>query len=143
MREPMGEIRRGAAVWIVFSALFFVFFAGPCHFRESYLLANDTKQTMAVLTEKQQHGVYSYKYSVADREYSGASQRNWESEKYRNVEVGERAVVFYSASHPWISSLEEPQSLPRDTGFYVGVPFVIGVAIVLILWKRPKGVRAD
>ena len=130
MDRPLERVQRGAVIWVGFTSLFLIFFAGPCHFRESYILAEDSKETTAVLIEKRQHGVFRYKYSVAGHEYSGASQRNWEQ---RNVEVGDQSAVFYSASHPWISSLETPQFPPRDTGFYLGVPLVVGIAIIIIL----------
>lgn len=133
MNTRLERVRRGGLLWAAFTALFLIFYAGPRHFRDSYFLTKDAKEATAVLTEQRQHGVFRYKYSVAGHEYSGASQRNWEQEKYRNVEVGNESVVFYSASHPWISSLETPQFPPRDTSFYFGVPLIVGIAIILIL----------
>ena len=142
MHKLSERVQRGASIWLAFTALFLVFFAGPCHFQSTYTLAQDPKQTTAVLTESLGHGVFRYKYSVAGREYSGASQRNWEQEKYRNVDVGAQSVVFYSASCPWISSLETPQFPPRDAGFYVGVPLLFGVVIILVLsFDKPRATK--
>ena len=83
--------------------------------RAQYWLTVDAKQTMALIIKELEHGVVEYKYSVAGTEYNGASQRNWEQKKYRDVGVGQESIVFYSASHPWLSSLTTPQFPPAGT----------------------------
>ena len=78
-----------------------------------YWLTKDAAQTMAVVTEQHSHGVVDYKYSIGATKFTGRSQCNWEQEKYREVGVGQESIVFYSSSHPWLSSLETPQ-FPRS-----------------------------
>ncbi len=77
-----------------------------------YWLTKDAREATAVVTKELSHGVVDYKYSVGANEYTGRSQRNWEQEKYRNIGIGQKSILFYSSSHPWLSSLETPQ-FPR------------------------------
>jgi hypothetical protein len=95
------------AILFGYSFIFGLLYANWKH----YWLTVDAKQTMAVVTDElwSGHGVVDYKYTVNQNEYTGRSTRNWEQEKYRNVGVGQESTVFYSFSHPWLSSLETPQ----------------------------------
>jgi hypothetical protein len=68
----------------------------------------DGRRGVAVVTEEHSHGIVDYEYVVKGVQYTGRSQRNWDEEKYRNVGVGQKSIVFFSASHPWLSSLETP-----------------------------------
>ena len=76
-----------------------------------YWLIMDAKPTMALVTEEHDHGMVDYKYSIDEKEYNGSSQRNQEQEKYRNVGVGQKSIVFYSFSLN-ISSLAIHGDLP-------------------------------
>jgi hypothetical protein len=78
-----------------------------------YWQTKDATQTIAMVTKKHSHGVVDYKYRIGTTGYTGRSQQNWEQEKYRDVGVGQESIVFYSFSHPWLSSLETPQ-FPRS-----------------------------
>ena len=37
--------------------------------------------------------------------------RNYQDPRYRNVHPGDKSVVHYSASHPWMSSLGWPDRI--------------------------------
>lgn len=52
-----------------------------------------------------------YRYSVNGKNYSGVCGRNWQDPKYSGVEAGEESIVYYSASHPWISCLRKPRTV--------------------------------
>src|SRR5271156_2153196 len=77
--------------------------------RAQYWLSLDAKQTMARITKVHSQGV-NYKYSVDGKEYSNESQRNWE----HDVGVGQESIVFYSSSHPWLSSVTKPRLQPFE-----------------------------
>lgn len=38
----------------------------------------------------------------------GVSIRNWKDDKYNKIGIGEQTVVYFSASHPWLSLLYKP-----------------------------------
>jgi hypothetical protein len=95
-----------------------------------YWLTKDATQTMAMVTKEHYHGVVDYKYSIGTREYTGRSQTNWEQEKYRNVGVGQKSIVFYSFSHPWLSSLETPQ-FPRSGTIILLIALPIEIFLII------------
>ena len=89
---------------------------------------------MAMLTKEREHGIVEYKYSVDGRNYTGISQRNWDIVKYREVPVGQESIVYYSASHPWLSSLETPMFPTRATIFLlIASPFECMLLFMAIL----------
>jgi hypothetical protein len=106
------------AFWVGLIALVYFLAVGIKVFWTSYWLAKDAKQSSALITKERSYRVVDYSYSVDDRQYTGSSRRNWENEKYRNVFTGEQSIVYFSASHPWISSLETPLFPPRTALFY-------------------------
>jgi hypothetical protein len=75
---------------------------------EYYWLIIDGQPDVAVITEEHSHGIVDYRYTVDDHYYTGRSHRNCDEKKYEDVPVGGTSVVFFSSSHPWISSLETP-----------------------------------
>src|SRR4051794_24312837 len=104
------HILRAAKIWLSLTVIFygFILVGGMRDFWECYWLTRDAKQGMAIVTKERQHGLVEYRYMVEQREYTGESQRNHEQEKYRNVHLGEESLVYFSASHPRLSSLETP-----------------------------------
>jgi hypothetical protein len=60
------------------------------HWRADYWLLTDSKQGIALVTNKYWggHGVYEYEYEVNQHKYAGRSRRNFKEEKYRNVGPG-------------------------------------------------------
>ena len=111
-------VRIGLLAMAVFFGYSFIFKFIYCA-RTQFWLTVDAKQTMALITKEREHGVVDYKYSIAGKEYNGISQRNWEQEKYRDVGVGQKSVVFYSSCHPWLSSLTTPNFPPAERLFYL------------------------
>lgn len=81
----------------------------------SYWVLNDG----AVITVEGNKGKVYYTYSVAGVTYSGRSLRDWRDERYSQVVIGDRSPMWYSISHPWLSSLPKPESLAS------GLPLLI------------------
>lgn len=92
----------------------------------NYWLLKDGQQGMATVQYElwSGHNGVAYLYKVDKAEYWGKSGRNWQDPKYSNVAVGGKSVVYYSASHPWISSLNQPR------GLMPGLPVVLVVLII-------------
>lgn len=90
----------------------------------NYWLLSDAKQGTAIVTKElwSGHDAVGYEYVVDQKQYSGHSGRNWRDQK--KVQVGEEAVVYFSASHPWLSLLYMPR------GVLEGLPVVI-IALAL------------
>jgi hypothetical protein len=82
------------------------------HSWAEYWLTKDPQQTMAIITGSRDHGIVDYKYVVAGEKYTGLSHRNWHDARYSNVGIGGQSNVYFSASHPWLSTLEPPQFPP-------------------------------
>jgi hypothetical protein len=79
----------------------------------NYWLLKDAHQGIATVTEElwSGHKVVGYNYIVNQKDYTGRSRRNRQDKKYGNVQVGETSVVYFSASHPWLSLLYMPQAV--------------------------------
>ncbi len=133
--------RLNAAFWFGVIVLAYFLIYAIRVFWMSYWLAADGEQSIALITKERAHGVVSYRYSANDHEYTGASQRNWENERYRNVHTGQESIVYFSASHPWISSLETPCFPPRTTLLHVLVLLFLGSWVFLWL-ERSRGSSA-
>jgi hypothetical protein len=103
--------------------------------RAQYWLSLDAKQTMALITKVHGQGV-NYKYSVDGKEYSNESQRNWE----HDVGAGQESMVFYSSSHPWLSSVTTPQFQPL--GAIVLLIALIAEFLIVITAINPKSTLA-
>jgi len=105
----------------------------------SYWLLRDAQTEMAVVTKFlwTGHGVVEYRYVVQGHEYAGHSRRNWQDPRYSNVQAGEKAVVYFSASHPWLSCLYMPRTLVEGAPVVLIVIFLESLAIGTII--RPKG----
>lgn len=90
----------------------------------NYWLLRDARQGSAIVTKElwSGHNAVGYKYFVAQEQYSGHSGRN--SKDQKKVQVGEEAVVYFSASHPWLSLLYMPN------GVLEGLPVIL---VVLLL----------
>ena len=104
----------------------------------AYWILNDCQQGKAVLTKEfwGGHGRFVYRYIVNEKQYAGVSSRDWKDAKYKNAEIGEEAVVYYSASHPWLSLLYKPE------GFIDVLPALIALALslfIVVTVARPKG----
>jgi hypothetical protein len=117
----------GMAVFFGYSFIFVnLIYPNWIHF----WLHRDAIQTTAIITGTHQHGVVDYSYQIGEKEFTGRSQRNWELEKYRNVGIGQTSIAFYSASHPWLSSLESPQ-FPRSGTIMLFVTIPIELLLIV------------
>lgn len=87
-----------------------------------YWLLIDARQGTATVTHEMWsgHDAVAYKYIVDQKEYAGHSSRDWKG-KYTRVQAGEEAVVYFSASHPWLLSLYMPDSVVQ------GLPVILVV----------------
>ena len=93
-----------------------------------YWLNKDAQEGRAEVTKVlwTGHNSVGYRYTVDGKEYTGASGRSYRDPRYASVQEGGHSPVWYSASHPWFSTLREPE--PPSTGFSL-----IGVTIVLFI----------
>jgi Protein of unknown function (DUF3592) len=76
---------------------------------------HDGSPGIAVVMDTGMNGTVYYTYTVGGTTYSGHSQKNWQDVRYRQAQVGEHSSVWYSSSHPWLSSLPQP-SVGVDIG---------------------------
>jgi hypothetical protein len=97
----------------------------------NYWLLKDGQPGMAVVTKEYWggHGQVIYRYVVNQQEFTGISKRNWQEEKYKSVRPGEEAVVYFSASHPWLSLLYKPDVIVEILPALI--PLVLGVFVVM------------
>jgi len=79
----------------------------------NYWLLTDSREGMAAVTKMHWggHGRVVYQYIANGKKYTGASSRNWQDLRYREVKPGGESIVYYSASHPWISQLYKPRAI--------------------------------
>ena len=99
--------------WIVAIILGAFLFGWVKSTRRNYWLLRDCQEGVAVVTKKSWagHNAVDYRYTVNQKEYFGSSMRNWQQPKYRRVRAGDQSVVYFSASHPWLSLLYKPQAI--------------------------------
>jgi hypothetical protein len=92
---------------------------------QDYWLVRDAQQSEAVITKEHWagHGVVVYRYSVNHQEYTGQDHRSYQGPKYARVMPGEKSVIYYSSSHPWLSAFNRPRTV-----------LVEGLPVVLLVW---------
>ena len=96
----------------------------------NYWLLVDGQQGIATVTKEYWggHGQVVYSYVVNETHYTGVSSKDWKDKKYRKLHVGEDAIVYFSASHPWLSLLYKPD------GYFNVLPALIALSLgVLVL----------
>jgi len=106
----------------------------------NYWLLKDAQQGMAVVTKElwSGHNEVGYRYAVGQHEYTGRSYRNWQDSKYSNVQVGGESVVYFSASHPWLSLLYKPRAVVEGLPVLVVAFFVELIAVVTVICPKSK-----
>jgi hypothetical protein len=103
----------------------------------SFLLSGDASQATATVTNERSHGVVDYTYVAAGNRYVGHSQRS--SETYPGPPVGGEARVYFSTSHPWLSSLRAPTFPPSLSRILLMIiPLSMEFLIVMTIID-PKG----
>jgi len=120
-------------VWASLFALLlgYVFVFGPIQeLWRNFWLVRDGQQGTAVITNEHWggHGVVVYQYRVSQKLYSGQDHRSWQNPKYAHVMAGEKSVVYFSSSHPWLSAI----NLPRNV-------VIEGLPVVLLAWFFEAG----
>jgi len=115
-------------VWAALLALLLVYSFVVDPARElwrNYWLIRDGQQGVAVITKPRWagHGVLIYQYCVNQKTYTGQDHRSYRNPKYADVMAGEKTVVYFSSSHPWLSAINMPP----------GVMFG-GLPVVLLVW---------
>jgi hypothetical protein len=97
---------------------------------KDHWLIKDGQQTRADVTREHWggHGVILYEYRVDGKVYTGADRRSLQNPKYAHVGPGERTVLYYSRSHPWLSAIDTPQ--------FVGIP---GLPVAVLVWFIMSG----
>jgi len=102
----------------------------------NYWLLQDAHEGTAIVTKDlwSGHNAVGYEYVVDQKHYSGHSGRN--SMDQKKVQVGEETVVYFSASHPWLSLLYMPQAVLKGLPAIIIVLVLEVFAIITIL--KPK-----
>jgi len=102
----------------------------------SYWLRTDSQQGIAKVTADYWggHGQVVYYYDVNQKHYTGISGTNWKDPRYDNVRPGGKAVVYYSASHPWLSALYMPDTVVEGLPVLIIAFLIELVAIVTIIY---------
>src|SRR5882672_4933409 len=74
---------------------------------KNYWLLEDSQQGVALVTKEHWggHDRVVYRYVVNEKQYTGASFRNWQDQRFSKVKAGDNSAVYFSASHPWLSLL--------------------------------------
>jgi len=98
----------------------------------------DAQKGTAIVTKElwSGHNAVGYRYVVDQKQYSGHSGRNWQDKSYSKVQVGEESVVYFSASHPWLSLLYMPRAVLEGLPVIIIVLIVEAFAVVTII--KPK-----
>jgi hypothetical protein len=96
-------------------------------------LIKDGQQTKADITRQHWagHDVVLYEYRVGQKVYTGSDRRSLQNPKYAHVGPGEKTVLYYSRSHPWLSAIDMPQ--------FVGIS---GLPVAVLAWFLVAGLVA-
>jgi hypothetical protein len=104
----------------------------------NFQLMIDLKKTQAIIVNQLSHEVVVYTYIVNNKNYSGQSQGD--PSKYPVANIGDKTVVYYSPSHPWLSSLQEPVfPVGGIWGIFVLTVGVLIESLIVATILNPKG----
>jgi hypothetical protein len=101
------------------------------HAHVRYWVGRDAQQTVANVTKEREHGVVDYKYQVQQVEYVGADQGNYATPTYVQPRVGDTVPVYYSASHPALSSLTPPTE--EHMAVWYAWPWLVGMSCMEVV----------
>jgi hypothetical protein len=96
----------------------------------AFWIFQDPKQTSATVIAEGAHGVCDYQYAVNGIQYAGSGQRG--RTLPREAHVGTQAPVYFSASHPWLSSPETPAPSPWQAPAIIAL--LLGAEFFLLKW---------
>jgi hypothetical protein len=101
----------------------------------SYWLRTDGMEGIAKITEDYWggHGRVVYDYDANQKHYTGISGTNWKDPRYSNARPGNEAIVYYSASHPWLSLLYIPDTIVEGLPVLIIAFLIELIAIVTII----------
>ena len=101
-------------------------------------LVADRGQSTAVITEVfQPKRSVAYQYAVNGKTYTGFDTYAEENGKYWKPSLGEKCTVYFSSSHPWLSSLQDKTELASGLPAVI-VGFIMESFIVwMIINPRP------
>jgi hypothetical protein len=127
-----------ALIIALFLGWFLVSYARWCW--HDYWLRKDGREGIAIVTHPlwTGHNAVAYRYTVNGKEYTGESGRNYRDPRYMHVQPGERSVVYYSASHPWLSSLRWPEVIAQGWPVVLLVLFFEALAVITIIDPKSK-----
>jgi len=111
-----------------------------------YWLLRDGQRSTGLVTGTTGRNSVVYRYTVNEKEYKGRCPRNWRDPKYSRVGPGEETVIYYSASHPWISCVNKPEAVGVGLPVWLLALVFEILAIVTIVnpysrWALPTGIR--
>jgi hypothetical protein len=117
-----------ASLLIVVLGYYFVF-SPARELWANYWLLRDGKQGVAVVVKDDWagHNEVDYRYRVDQKVYTGQDARSWQNPKYAHVTADQESIVYFSASHPWISAINLPSRV-----MFGGLPVVLFVWVIEI-----------
>jgi hypothetical protein len=102
-----------------------------------YWIFKDGRTGAAYLTATYGRKDVAYQYTVNGTEYAGKGLRSRDDFRYGRVNPGERWPVYYSASHPWLSSLNQPRLVGPTVGLLLLLLLeILVIKVVLIPGRR-------
>src|ERR1700720_3353814 len=137
--QPSGWVARVSALVIaIILGLFLVGLISSV--RAEYWLLKDAEEGIAIVTKDlwTGHNGVAYRYTVNHKEYTGEGMRNYQDPRYRNVHPGDKSVVYYSASHPWMSSLRRPDRIGEGLPVVLLVLFFETLAVITLINPQHK-----
>ena len=81
------------------------------------------------------HDVVVYEYRVGRNVYTGQDRRNRRDPKYGEVRPGEKAQVYFSQSHPWISAFDTPDHVGIDGLPVIALVWLIEACLLTTVFK--------
>jgi len=112
----------------------------------NYWILRDGQQGKALVTRKYGHELVDYSFNVNGKEYKGTDRERYinQDHRYEDVALGGEAVIHFSSSHPWLSSLARPSSILTEDFLGVIVVLLFDIWLIrLLIHPHSKYVYAD